>query len=79
VTHYLYVHRDTRQAWGLSTWVAMAKAIGRDEAQTVLETAEPLAWGQTRTPPPSINGNVRKVAFLYGPDSQRLGTFYEMA
>jgi len=57
----------------------MAKAIGRDEAQTVLETAEPLAWGQTRTPPPSINGNVRKVAFLYGPDSQRLGTFYEMA
>ena len=48
--HYVYVHKDARQAHGLSTWVALAKVLGRDEAHAVLDSAPPLLWGRLRTP-----------------------------
>ena len=60
MTHFLYVHKDARQARALSTWVAMAKAIGRDEARALFASAEPLVWGPSRTPPPPIPGTVRQ-------------------
>ena len=77
--HYLYVHNDARQARAMSTWVAMAKAIGRDEAHAALATAQPLLWGHARTPPAGVRGPVRKRAVLRGADSRHIGTFYEVA
>ncbi len=77
--HYIYVHKDARQAHGLSTWVALAKVLGRDEAHAVLAGAPPLLWGRPRTPPKGVNGKVRQHAVLQGHDSQPVGTFYELA
>ena len=77
--HYLYVHNDARQARAMSTWVAMAKAIGRDEAHAALAAAEPLLWSPARTRPSGVGGAVRKRAVLHGPDSRPIGTFYEVA
>jgi hypothetical protein len=76
--HYVYVHKDARQAHGLSTWVALAKVLGRDEAHAVLSSAPPLVWGRLRTPPPGLRGTVRQRAILHGRDSQPVGTFYEL-
>ncbi len=76
--HYVYVHKDARQAHGLSTWVALAKVVGRDEARAVLESSPPLVWGRPRTPPPGVRGTVRQRAVLHGRDSQPVGTFYEL-
>jgi hypothetical protein len=78
VNHYLYVHHDARRAHGLSTWVALAKAIGRDEARALLEAAPPLVWGRPLTPP-AVRGKVMQRAILHGSDSQPVGTFYEVA
>jgi hypothetical protein len=75
--HYVYIHDDGRQAHGLSTWVAVAKALGRDQARAVLNSSGPLLWTPPRTP--SVGRQVRKVAQLHGPNHQRIGTFYEMA
>jgi hypothetical protein len=77
--HYLYIHNDARQARALSTWVALAKAIGRDEAHAALAAAEPLLWSPARTSRAGANVAVRKQAVLHGPDSRPIGTFYEVA
>jgi hypothetical protein len=76
--HYVYVHKDARQAHGLSTWVALAKVLGRDEAHAVLDSAPPLLWGRLRTPPAGVRGTVRQRAILHGRDFQPVGTFYEL-
>lgn len=76
--HYIYVHKDARQAHGLSTWVALAKVVGRVEAHAVLESAPPLVWGRPRTAPVDVRGTVRKHAVLHGRAGHPLGTFYEM-
>jgi hypothetical protein len=76
--HYVYVHNDARQAHGLSTWVALAKVVGRDEAHAVLESSPPLVWGRPRNTPPGVRGKVRQHAVLHGRDSRLVGTFYEM-
>ncbi len=77
--HYVYVHKDARQAHGLSTWVALAKAVGRDEAHAILQAAPPLVWSPPRTPPPGVSARVRKQATLHAGDSRPVGTFYEVA
>ncbi len=76
--HYVYVHNDARKAVGLSTWVALAKVVGRDEAHAVLESAPPLVWGRPRAQPEGLRGKVRQHAILHGNDSQPVGTFYEL-
>jgi hypothetical protein len=76
--HYVYVHKDARQAHGLSTWVALAKVVGRVEAHAVLESALPLVWGRPRTAPAGVRGTIRQRAVLHGRDCQPVGTFYEM-
>ena len=76
--HYVYIHNDTRQARAMSTWVAMAKAIGRDEARAALASAQPLLWSRARTPPAGVNGEVMMRAALHGADSRLIGTFYEV-
>jgi hypothetical protein len=78
VNHILYIHHDARRAHGLSTWVALAKAIGRDDAHAILEAAPPLVWGRPPAPPAGVSGTVRRRAILHGRDSQPIGTFYEL-
>jgi hypothetical protein len=75
--HYVFIHDDGRQAHGLSTWVALAKALGRDQARAVLNSSGPLLWASPRKQ--SVGKQVRKVAQLNGVDQQRIGTFYEVA
>ncbi|HEX5272542.1 MAG TPA: hypothetical protein VFW33_18720 [Gemmataceae bacterium] len=75
--HYVYVHKDARQAHGLSTWVVLAKVVGRDEARAVPETSPPLVWGPPRTAPAGVRGRGRQRAILHGRDNQPVGTCYE--
>jgi hypothetical protein len=47
---YVYEHKDGRKAGGDSTWTAMKRALGDDEANAVLDTVDLLPRGRSLDP-----------------------------